>query len=255
VPAASNGARAWCASGPRPARSCRCRRAGWRSGSCSARSCAGKVSVSNTYSAGTRAAVEAAGAEAVDPPVPVPDGMPNPFGGDIDLDALADLLTGPTGSRIRCVVLTITNDANGGQPVSHLAGLPVLQPGGCHAVSVDAGLLRAHLPPLRLPATTLATELYLAGGVRSGGRGTQRLGKHAPDGGPDLPAPSELVRFAMAPARVHGTPSGLRGGRGRAVGGESGAAAGISRRPALRDGAAVHRGSRTRGIASAAATY
>jgi tryptophanase len=298
----------------------------------------GDISVSNTHFDSTRASVEAAGAEAVDLPVPTYDGLPNPFGGDLDLDALAELLAGRSGNRIRCVVLTVTNNANGGQPVSllnmvrtrklcdahgiplyldasrfaenayliieretgyadstprevaramfdladgcwaslkkdgianiggliavrdgelarrcieqviafegfptygglagrdlealaqgllevtdlnylryraetarwfgeqlELAGLPVLQPTGCHAVYVDAGVLLEHIPPQQLPATAFANELYLAGAVRVCELGTLVFGKPSPDGGPDLPAPRELIRFAL-PRRVY----------------------------------------------------
>jgi tryptophanase len=298
----------------------------------------GDLSVSNTHFDSTRASVEAAGAEAVDLPVAAYEGVPNPFGGDLDLDALAELLAGRSGSRIRCVVLTVTNNANGGQPVSllniagarklcdrhgiplyldasrfaenaylitereagyadstpreiartmfdladgcwaslkkdgianigglialrdgelarrcveqviafegfptygglagrdldalaqglievtepdylryraesarwfgeqlGLAGLPVLQPTGCHAVYVDAGLLLDHIPPQQLPATAFANELYLAGGVRVCELGTLVFGRPGGDGGPDIPAPRELVRFAL-PRRVY----------------------------------------------------
>ncbi|GHF73200.1 tryptophanase [Amycolatopsis bartoniae] len=298
----------------------------------------GDISVSNTHFDSTRASVEAAGAEAVDLPVPAYEGVANPFGGDLDLDALAELLTGRSGGRIRCVVLTVTNNANGGQPVSllniagarklcdehgiplfldasrfaenaylitereagyadsapreiaqtmfsladgcwaslkkdgmanigglialrdkelaahcaeqviavegfptygglagrdldalaqgllevtdpdylryraetarwfgeqlRLAGLPVLQPTGCHAVYVDAGLLLDHIPPQQLPATAFANELYLAGAVRVCELGTLVFGRRSPDGGPDIPAPRELVRFAL-PRRVY----------------------------------------------------
>ncbi|GAB3009602.1 tryptophanase [Amycolatopsis acidiphila] len=298
----------------------------------------GDISVSNTHFDSTRASVEAVGAEAVDLPVPAYEGVPNPFGGDIDLDALAELLTGRSGQRIRCVVLTVTNNANGGQPVSllniagtrklcdthgiplyldasrfaenaylitereagytdstpreiartmfdladgcwaslkkdgianigglialrdpelarrcveqviafegfptygglagrdldalaqglievtepdylryraesarwfgeqlGLAGLPVLQPTGCHAVYVDAGLLLDHIPPHQLPATAFANELYLAGAVRVCELGTLVFGRPGDTGGPDIPAPRELVRFAL-PRRVY----------------------------------------------------
>lgn len=298
---------------------------------------AGDISVSNTHFDSTRASVEAVGAEAVDLPVPAHEGVPNPFGGDIDLDTLAELLAGRSGPRIRCVVLTVTNNANGGQPVSllniagarklcdtrgiplyldasrfaenayliteredgcadltpreaartmfgladgcwaslkkdgmanigglialrdadlarrcveqviafegfptygglagrdldalaqgllevtepdylryraetarwfgeqlGLAGLPVLQPTGCHAVYADAGLLLTHIPPHRLPATAFANELYLAGAVRVCELGTLVFGRPGGDG-LDVPAPRELVRFAL-PRRVY----------------------------------------------------
>ncbi|WP_198663879.1 tryptophanase [Jiangella endophytica] len=296
----------------------------------------GDLSVANTHFDTTRASVEAAGAEAVDLP-DAHDG-PVPFGGDLSVPALRELLSGPDGSRVRCVVQTVTNNARGGQPVSlgnvaavrelcdrhgvtllldasrfaenayliterdpvHAgraprdvarevfaladgcwaslkkdgvanigglialrdaelarrcreqliavegfstygglagrdldalaqglqevtdpdylryraqtarwfgerlteAGLPVLQPTGCHAVYVDAAVLLPHVPPHRLPATALANELYLAGAVRVSELGTLVFGRAAPGGGDDLPAPRELVRFAL-PRRVY----------------------------------------------------
>ncbi|PZF82421.1 tyrosine phenol-lyase [Jiangella anatolica] len=296
----------------------------------------GDLSVSNTHFDTTRASVEAAGARAVD--LPAEAVGPVAFGGDLSVPALRDLLTGPDGGSVRCVVVTVTNNAGGGQPVSlgnvvavrelcdrhgvtllldasrfaenayliterdpaqagrpprdvarevfaladgcwaslkkdgianigglialrdadlarrcrdqliavegfptygglagrdlealaqgllevtdpdYLryraqttrwfgdrladAGLPVLQPTGCHAVYVDAAALLPHVPPHRLPATALANELYLAGAVRVSELGTLVFGRPDPDGGDDLPAPRELVRFAL-PRRVY----------------------------------------------------
>ncbi|MQA64261.1 MAG: tryptophanase [Actinophytocola sp.] len=298
----------------------------------------GDISVSNTHFDSTRASVEAAGAQAVDLPIAAAAATPMPFGGDIDLDALVALLGGESGDRVRCVVLTITNNANGGQPVSvgnvsvvrrlcdqhgvplfldaarfaenaylvitrsaglsdttpkeiaraifdladgcwaslkkdgianigglialrdeelaarcrgrlietegyptygglagrdlealaqgllevtepeylryraesaqwfadllERAGLPVLRPAGCHAVYVDAGQLLDHIPAAELPATALANELYLAGAVRVTELGTLVFGRPDPAGGADIPAPRELVRFAL-PRRVY----------------------------------------------------
>lgn len=298
----------------------------------------GEVSISNTHFDTTRAAVEAARAVAVDLPSAVSGSAPAPFGGDIDLEALRCALIGDGGSDVRCVVLTVTNNAGGGQPVSlsniaetsrlcrdhgalllldasrfaenayliterdpeqagrdprevaramfalvdgcwaslkkdgigniggliavrdgelarrcreqliavegfptygglagrdlealaqgltevtdpgYLryraesarwfgerlteAGLPVLQPTGCHAVYVDAARLLPHVPPHELPATALANELYLAGAVRTSWLGTLVFGRPNPEGGPDIPAPQELVRFAL-PRRVY----------------------------------------------------
>lgn len=88
------------------------------------------------------------------------------------------------------------------------AGLPVLRPTGCHAVYVDAGRLLGHLRPQELPATAFANELYLAGAVRVTELGTLVFGRPDPAGGPDVPAPRELVRFAL-PRRVY-TASHLR---------------------------------------------
>jgi len=57
---------------------------------------------------------------ALDLPVPEaldPD-LDLPFKGDMDTDRLADVLDGPDGARVSIVMLTITNNAGGGQPVS-----------------------------------------------------------------------------------------------------------------------------------------
>jgi tryptophanase len=295
----------------------------------------GEVSISNTHFDTTRAAVESTGATAVD--LPVSQRSPSAFGGDLDLASLRAWLGGADGSRVRCVVLTVTNNATGGQPVSlsnvartrelcdrygvmllldasrfaenayliserepghshrsprevaqmvfaladgcwaslkkdgmaniggliavrdgelarrcreqliafegfptygglagrdldalaqgllevtepaYLeyraktarwfgaklaeAGLPVLQPTGCHAVYVDAGELLPNLPPHQLPATALANELYLAGAVRVSDLGTLVFGR-ATAHGDDIAAPRELVRFAL-PRRVY----------------------------------------------------
>ncbi|TDE10617.1 tryptophanase [Jiangella asiatica] len=296
----------------------------------------GDISVSNTHFDTTRASVAATGATAID--LPVDTSTSTSFGGDIDLDALHALLDGQDGAHVRCVVLTVTNNAGGGQPVSmanvagaralcnafdvpllldasrfaenayliterdpdhahysprevaHLtfsladgcwaslkkdgvgniggmialrdaelarrcrdqliavegfptygglagrdldalaqglqevtdpaylryraqstrwfgeqlldAGLPVLLPTGCHAVYVDAAALLPHVPTHQLPATALANELYLAGAVRVSELGTLVFGRRDPGGGPDLPAPRELVRLAL-PRRVY----------------------------------------------------
>ncbi|GAA1561941.1 tryptophanase [Kribbella hippodromi] len=293
----------------------------------------GDVSISNTHFDTTRAAVEAAGATALDLPVERTS-PPASFGGDIDLAQLAERLA---GDRVRCVVLTVTNNAAGGQPVSIAnvtsvrrlcdqygvlllldaarfaenayliserepeyahrspreiaqlvfaqadgcwaslkkdgianiggmialrdpdlarrcreqliafegfptygglagrdldalaqglievtepayleyrarsarwfgeqledAGLPVVQPTGCHAVYVDAAALLPHIPSHRLPATALANELYLAGAVRVSDLGTLVFGRAVP-GAEDVAAPHELVRFAL-PRRVY----------------------------------------------------
>ena len=69
--------------------------------------------LANTHFDTTRANVEGAGAVAVDLPVPMDDDEA-PFKGDIDLAALERAL----GGEVALVLMTVTNNAAGGQPVS-----------------------------------------------------------------------------------------------------------------------------------------
>lgn len=81
-------------------------------------------------------------------------------------------------------------------------GMPIVQPPGGHAVYLDAASLLPHIPPHEYPAQSLAIELYRAGGVRGVEIGTVMFGRRDPDGGPDEPAPMELVRLAI-PRRTY----------------------------------------------------
>jgi tryptophanase len=79
----------------------------------------GKVIPNNTHFDTTRANVEATGAEAVD--LVIPEGRDpaalHPFKGNMDLDRLAELLAA-RAADVPAVVVTITNNSGGGQPVS-----------------------------------------------------------------------------------------------------------------------------------------
>lgn len=79
----------------------------------------GQMVINNTHFDTTRANIEQAGAEAVDLPVEAardPMDM-SPFKGDMDLSAL-DAALDANRERIAMVMLTMTNNAAGGQPVS-----------------------------------------------------------------------------------------------------------------------------------------
>ncbi|HUQ58463.1 tryptophanase [Lentzea sp.] len=109
----------------------------------------GQISVSNTHFDTTRANLEIVGAVARDLPTPAAADLDSeaPFKGDIDLVALEETLAGP--EDVGMVLITITNNGGGGQPVS-MANL--------EAVSA---LCRKHGVPFILDAARFAENAWL----------------------------------------------------------------------------------------------
>ena len=110
----------------------------------------GDVVPNNTHFDTTRANVEFVGAEAVD--LPIPEGKQpaiyHPFKGNMDVAALAQLISRVGRERIPLVMLTITNNSGGGQPVSME---------NARAVSE---LCRRHKIPLYFDACRFAENAY-----------------------------------------------------------------------------------------------
>lgn len=79
----------------------------------------GKVFIANTHFDTTRANIEFGGATAID--IPIAEGLDpeliHPFKGNMDVVALERLLTEHRG-HVGAVILTVTNNSGGGQPVS-----------------------------------------------------------------------------------------------------------------------------------------
>lgn len=79
-----------------------------------------KIFISNTHFDTTRANIEFTGATALDimPEAALDPEADIPFKGNIDLEKLEQLLTQYGKERVAAVVMTVTNNSSGGQPVS-----------------------------------------------------------------------------------------------------------------------------------------
>lgn len=81
------------------------------------------------------------------------------------------------------------------------ANVPVMKPGGGHAVYLDAKEFLSHIPIDQYPGQALSCALYVEGGIRSVEIGSLMFGKYY-DNGILIPAQLELVRLAI-PRRVY----------------------------------------------------
>ncbi|HWR16636.1 MAG TPA: tryptophanase [Terriglobales bacterium] len=110
----------------------------------------GDVVPNNTHFDTTRANLEFVGAEAVDLPTPEAKqpGTHHPFKGNMDVAALEELIAKVGRQRIPLVMLTITNNSGGGQPVSMANAKAV------------AEVCRKHQIPLYFDACRFAENSY-----------------------------------------------------------------------------------------------
>jgi tyrosine phenol-lyase len=110
----------------------------------------GDVVPNNTHFDTTRANVEFAGAEAVD--LVIPEGRESqtehPFKGNMDVAALRALIDQVGRERIPLVMLTVTNNSGGGQPVS------------MENITQVGALCREHKIPLYFDACRFAENAY-----------------------------------------------------------------------------------------------
>lgn len=113
----------------------------------------GQICVSNTHFDTTHANVILAGAQPLDLPCPEAADLDSaePFKGNIDLAALRRTLTGRDGKRVGLVLMTITNNGLGAQPVS-MANLEAVR-----------DLCREHRVPFFLDAARFAENAWLVG--------------------------------------------------------------------------------------------
>ncbi len=134
----------------------------------------GRTVPSNTHFDTTRGNIETTGAEAVDLLVPEgtdPDDL-SPFKGNVDLDRLTRFMD-ERGDEVPCVMITLTNNAGGGQPAS-LANIGAV-----------ADIAHAHGKPFIIDGCRFAENAYFIK-QREAGQGDRSI--------------TDIVRDMFAPA-------------------------------------------------------
>ena len=143
----------------------------------------GKSVLSNSHFDTTRANVEAAGASAVD--LPVPEALhfdrPGPFKGDMDLRALESSIRKLGPANIPMIIMTLTNNSLGGQPVSMGNLRRVAKIAGRHKIPVILDVARfaenAYFIKLREPGYGKRTAREIAREMFSYGSGCMMSAK------------------------------------------------------------------------------
>jgi tryptophanase len=110
----------------------------------------GHIVVNNTHFDTTRANIEATGAEALDLPLPAAADTQSKgdFKGDLDVAALEKLIAEKGVERIPLIMITVTNNSGGGQPVS------------MHNIEAVSALARRHGIPFYLDACRFAENAW-----------------------------------------------------------------------------------------------
>ena len=116
-----------------------------------------------------------------------------------DLEAIAQGLTEVLDEEyLKYRISSVTYLGNG----LRLAGIPIVEPPGGHAVYINAKRFLPHIPQENFPAQSLACALYLEGGIRASEIGSLMFGKNLGGNGKFIPAKMELLRLAI-PRRVY----------------------------------------------------
>ena len=118
---------------------------------------------SNTHFDTIRGNIEATGAEAVDLPTSeaLDPSTPRPFKGNIDLARLGDFLK-EHGPSVPCVMMTVTNNAGGGQPAS------------LENIRAAAAIARSYEKPFIIDGCRFAENAWFIK-IREPGQGARRV--------------------------------------------------------------------------------